>query len=57
MTSKSNKQVELAGPTKATSRRMKKWQLTLQGIASEDADLFQHLGPWGYIKNTHQNTE
>jgi hypothetical protein len=21
------------------------WQLTLQGIASEDGDLFQHLGP------------
>jgi hypothetical protein len=36
---------------------MKKWQLALQGIASEDGDLFQHLGPWGDIKNTHQNTE
>jgi hypothetical protein len=35
----------------------KNWQLILQGIASEYGDLFQHLGPWGDIKNAHQNTE
>jgi hypothetical protein len=35
----------------------KHWQLALQCITSEDGDLFQHLGPWGDIKNSHQNTE
>jgi hypothetical protein len=35
----------------------KNWQLTLSCIASEDGDLFQHFGPWGDIKNSHQNTE
>jgi hypothetical protein len=49
--------VELTGPTKDACRRMEKWQLALQCIASEDGDLFQHLGPWGDIKNSHQNTE
>jgi hypothetical protein len=34
----------------------KNWQLALQGIASEDGDLLQYLGPWGDIKNTHQYT-
>jgi hypothetical protein len=35
----------------------KNWQLTLQGIASEDGNLYQHLGSWVAIKNMHQYTE
>jgi hypothetical protein len=34
----------------------KNWQMSLQCITSEDGYLFQHLGPWGDIKNSHQNT-
>jgi hypothetical protein len=37
--------MELASSTKAAGHRMKNWQLALQGIASEDGDLYQHLGP------------
>jgi hypothetical protein len=52
-TSKWNWSVQQRPPAAA----WKNWQLTVQGIASEDGDLFQHLGPWGDIKNTQQNTE
>jgi hypothetical protein len=35
----------------------KKWQMVLHCISSEDGDLFQHSGPRGDIKNSHQNIE
>jgi hypothetical protein len=51
--------VELVGPPKATSRRMKKWQLALQGIASlQKMGIYFNIWDHGEtFKNTHQNTE
>jgi hypothetical protein len=52
-----SEQVELASPTKANSRGMKKRAIALQCIASEYSDLYRSLGPWKEKALTHQMTE
>jgi hypothetical protein len=39
------------------SRAWRNWTLALQGIVSEDGDLYNSLGPWRAKTNTHQSTE
>jgi hypothetical protein len=39
------------------ARAWKNWEIALQGIASEDGDLYSSLGPWQDKANTHQTTE
>jgi hypothetical protein len=42
---------------RSTAAAWKHWQLALQGITSEDGDLYQQLGPCAKLKNIHQSTE
>jgi hypothetical protein len=39
------------------ARAWKKWAIALQGIASEDGDLYISLGPWRVKTHTHQTIE
>jgi hypothetical protein len=52
-----DEQVELVIPKKATCRCMENWAIALQGIASEDGDLYRSLGPCKKTALTHQTTE
>jgi hypothetical protein len=52
-TSKWNWPVQKRPPASAC----KNWAITLQGIASDDGDLYSSLGPWKATPLTHQTTE
>jgi hypothetical protein len=49
--------VELAGTANAASRRMKKVATGTSMHRIRRWVFFKQLGPWGDIKNAHQNTE
>jgi hypothetical protein len=44
-------------PKRPPVRAWKKWVIALQGIASEDGDLYRIVGPWKEKALTHQTTE
>jgi hypothetical protein len=52
-TSKWNWPVQQRPPAEA----WKNWAIALQGIASEDGDLYRSIGPWKEKSLTHQTIE